>query len=159
MLTTVAFIIALILFLVGLAGTVLPGLPDSPLIWLGMIVYGLITGFDNLGPWFFTGQAFIALAIMGTDYLFTALGSRYLGGTKAAFWGAAFGLLIGLFFIPAGLLIGPFLGAAIFDLLSRRQTGKVLKSGFGATLGILGALPIKLLLEAVMIIWFIFRII
>ncbi|HED23898.1 MAG TPA: DUF456 domain-containing protein [Firmicutes bacterium] len=159
MITAIALFTAFILFLIGLAGTVLPVLPGAPVIWLGMIAYSLIAGFEQFDPWFFIGQAVLALAVMGIDYLFTALGSRYLGGTRAAFWGAAIGLLIGLFFIPAGHLLGPFIGATVFDLLARRHTGRALKSGFGATLGIVGALPIKLLLEVVMITWFIFRII
>ena len=159
MLDLIAIIVASIFFLTGLVGTLLPVMPGAPVIWLGMLVYGFIAGFENLGTYFFLIQALLALSVMGVDYLFTALGSRYFGGSKAALWGAAGGLLVGLFFFPVGLLIGPFLGAAMADILFRRNADQAVKSGIGASLGFWSALPIKLALEAVMITWFIFRII
>ncbi len=158
MLNIIALIIASLFFLIGLVGTLVPIMPGAPIIWLGMLIYGFIAGFENIGPTFLVFQAFLALSVMGVDYLFTAMGSHYFGGTKAAIWGAAGGLLVGLFFFPIGLLIGPFVGATAADLLSRRKTAPAVKSGIGASLGFLSALPIKLAIETVMIIWFIFRI-
>lgn len=155
----IAIVVAAIFFLVGLAGTLLPVMPGAPLIWVGMLVYGLIAGFDNLGILFFLIQALLALAVMGVDYLFAALGSRYFGGSKAALWGAALGLLVGIFFFPVGLLIGPFLGAALADLLFMKRTDQAIKTGIGASIGFWTALPIKLGLEAVMITWFIIKVI
>ncbi len=154
----IALIAASLLFLIGLVGTLFPILPGAPVIWLGMLVYGFIAGFENLGLYFFLIQALLALTVMGIDYLFAAMGTHYFGGTKAALLGAAAGLLVGLFFFPVGLLIGPFLGAVLADLIFRRHTGQALKSGIGASLGFWSALPIKLALETVMIIWFIVRI-
>lgn len=155
---TIALIVVSIFFLTSLAGTVLPVIPEAPLIVVGMVVYGLIAGFDNLGLYFFVGQIILALAVIGVDYLTTALGSRYFGGSKAAMWGSAAGLLVGLFFFPIGLLIGPFLGAVIADLIFRRHAGQAFKSGVGASLGFWSALPIKLILKGIMIVWFFIRI-
>ncbi len=159
MIEVIALIVASLLFIVGLIGTLLPIMPGAPVIWLGMLIYGFIAGFENIGLYFMLAQAFLAVAVMAVDYAFTALGSRYLGGSKAAFFGAAAGLLIGIFFFPFGLILGPFLGAAIADLIYRRKTDLAIKSGFGASLGFLSALPIKLTIEAIMITWFIVRII
>lgn len=158
MLNIIALIIASLFFLIGLVGTLVPIMPGAPIIWLGMLIYGLIAGFENIGPTFLVVQALLALSVMGVDYLFTAMGSHYFGGSKAAIWGAAGGLLVGLFFFPIGLLIGPFIGATAADLLFRRKTGPAVRSGIGASLGFLSALPIKLAIETVMIIWFLFRI-
>jgi uncharacterized protein YqgC (DUF456 family) len=52
-----------ILFLSGLVGTILPVLPGPALIWAGMLVYGLIAGFENLGPGFLVIQALLVLCI------------------------------------------------------------------------------------------------
>lgn len=158
MIEIIAIIIVFIFFLAGLFGTLFPGMPGPPLIWAGMLVYGFIAGFQDLGAFFLIAQAALALLVMGVDYLFSALGSKVFGGSKAALWGAALGLLIGLFFFPYGLLLGPFLGAAVAELLVRSKSDQVFRSGVGATLGFWGALPIKLALEAVMIVWFIARI-
>jgi uncharacterized protein len=155
---TIAIIIASTFFIASLIGTVVPIIPEAPLIVVGMVIYGLIAGFDNLGFSFFVGQIILALAVIGVDYLTTAIGSRYFGGSKAAMWGSALGLLIGLFFFPIGLLIGPFLGAAVADFIFRRQTGQAFRSGVGASLGFWSALPIKLALKGIMIGWFVIRI-
>lgn len=150
----VALIIASLFFITGIVGSILPVLPGAPLIWVGMIIYGFMAGFEGLPWWFFAGQGLLALLIMGVDYLASALGSRYFGGTKAAFWGAMIGLLIGLFFFPIGLIVGPFTGAVIAELIFARKTDQALKAGLGAFVGFWGGLPIKLILEAAMIAWF-----
>lgn len=155
---TVAVILASLLFLTGLAGSVIPALPDAPLILAGMLVYGLLAGFDNLPLWFFAVQACLAAAIMGIDYLATALGSRYFGGSRAAFWGGIVGLVIGFFFFPIGLLAGPFLGALLAELLFTKNPRQSLRSGIGALIGFWSALPFKLGLGIVMIAWFFIRI-
>lgn len=159
LLEVLALIVAIIFFLVGLTGTLFPVLPGAPLIWLGMLIYALIAGFTPFDTVFFVTQALLALVVMGIDYLFSALGSRYFGGSQAAFWGAAVGLLVGLFFFPLGLLVGPFLGATLAELIFGRYSLEALKAGFGAFLGFFMALPAKLLLEAGMITWFAWRII
>jgi uncharacterized protein len=155
----IAIIVTAIFFLIGVTGTLLPVLPGAPVIWLGMLAYGLIAGFNNLGLFFFFGQALLALAVMGVDYLFTAMGSRYFGGSRAALWGAAAGLIVGLLFFPIGLLIGPFLGAALADFIFTRRTDRAIRSGVGASLGFWSALPMKLILEGIMITWFVLSII
>lgn len=155
---TIALTVAGILFLAGLAGTLLPVLPGPLFIWIGMLLYGLIAGFENTGPGFLMMQALLALCVFGVDYFFSALGTRYFGGSRAALWGAAIGLMFGVLFFPVGLLVGPFAGAAIADLLFRGRAVQALKSGVGASIGFWIALPVKLGLEAVMIIWFILRI-
>lgn len=155
---TIAIIVVSIFFLTSLVGTVLPIIPEAPMIVVGMVIYGLIAGFDELGLYFFIGQTILALAIIGVDYLTTAIGSRYFGGTKAAMWGSAIGLLVGLLFFPIGLLIGPFLGAALADYAFRRNSDQAIRSGVGASLGFWAALPIKLILKGIMIGWFFTRI-
>ncbi|HOL17742.1 MAG TPA: DUF456 family protein, partial [Bacillota bacterium] len=143
-----ALIVALLLFITGVVGSFVPVLPGAPLIWLGMIIYGAMTGFRGLTWWFFTGQALLALAVMGIDYLASAVGSRYFGGGKAAFYGAMLGLLAGVFIGPVGLLVGPFAGAVIAELIFGRKTDQALRAGLGAFIGFWGGMPVKLLLEA-----------
>jgi uncharacterized protein len=155
---TIAIIVVSIFFFTSLVGTILPIIPEAPLIVVGIVIYGLIAGFDELSLYFFIGQIILAIAIIGVDYLTTAMGSRYFGGSKAAMWGSAVGLLVGLFFFPIGLLIGPFLGAALADYFFRRSTDQAIRSGLGASLGIWVAIPIKLILKGIMFGWFFVRI-
>ncbi|MGB4681607.1 MAG: DUF456 domain-containing protein, partial [Dethiobacteria bacterium] len=108
-----AFVIASLFFAVGIVGTFAPVLPGAPLIWLGMLIFGIMTGFEKLGWLFYLLQGLLAVAVLGVDYLATALGSRYFGASKAAALGALLGLVVGLFFFPIGLLVGPFAGAVL----------------------------------------------
>ncbi|MFO7952139.1 MAG: DUF456 domain-containing protein [Bacillota bacterium] len=154
----IAIIIVSIFFLASLVGTVLPMIPEAPFMVVGIVIYGLIAGFDELSLYFFIGQIILALAIIGVDYLTTAIGSQYFGGSKAAMWGSVVGLLVGLLFFPIGLLIGPFLGAALAEFFFGRRTDQAIRSGVGASLGFWFAFPLKLILKGIMIGWFFTRI-
>ncbi len=149
-----ALILASVLFVVGVIGSFAPVLPGSPLIWLGMLLYALLTGFEPFSILFFVLQGLLALAVMGVDYLATALGSKHLGGSKAALWGSMLGLLVGFFYFPIGLLVGPFLGAVLFDLIFSRKPEQAVRAGLGATIGFWLGFPFKLALELIMIVWF-----
>ncbi|HPU01281.1 MAG: DUF456 domain-containing protein [Firmicutes bacterium] len=149
-----AFVIASLFFAVGIVGTFAPVLPGAPLIWLGMLIFGIMTGFEKLGWLFYLLQGLLAVAVLGVDYLATALGSRYFGASKAAALGALLGLVVGLFFFPIGLLVGPFAGAVLFELILTRQPENALRSGLGAVIGFWSGAAIKLILEIGMIVWF-----
>jgi len=154
-----AIIVAVILFLLGILGTIVPLLPGAPMIWTGMLIYGLIAGFEGLPFSFFLMQGILALAVMGVDYLMTFLGTHFFGGSRAAFWGAALGLFLGLiFFNVPGLLIGTFVGAIAGELMIKNDFQQAAYSGIGALVGFLGGIPFKLFLEVIMITWFVLAI-
>lgn len=152
--TVVALIVAFLFFGAGIAGTLIPILPGAPLIWLGMFVFGLLAGFEKLSGTFFLVQGLLAVAVMGLDYLATALGSRYFGASRAAVFGALAGLVTGLFFFPIGLLAGPFIGAILFEFLFARRIKIALRAGLGAVVGFWSGALLKIALEIGMITWF-----
>ena len=57
----------------------------------------------------------------------------------------ALSILAGLFFVPVGILLGPFLGAFLGELFARKPVGAALKGGFGAFLGFLSGVFLKIL--------------
>ena len=57
----------------------------------------------------------------------------------------ALSILAGLFFVPVGILLGPFLGAFLGELIARKPVGAALKGGFGAFLGFLSGVFLKIL--------------
>ncbi|MEW6446715.1 MAG: DUF456 domain-containing protein [Bacillota bacterium] len=151
---TVGLVLAVIFFLAGLAGTILPVLPGSPLILIGMVVYGLFTGFQNLSIYFFLGQAAAVCLTFIVDYLANAWGVARYGGSKTAIWGGALGLLVGAFLGPVGIILGPFLGAFLGELLASGRSAHSVRVGIGSLLGFLGGTLIKIGIETAMIIWF-----
>lgn len=152
------FLLALPFIVGGVAGTLLPVLPGTLLIWIGFLFYALLNGFADLGLVFFVGQ----LALVGVsylvDFLATAYGVRRYGGSKAAAWGAVLGSLLVFVIGPLGILIGPLLGAVIGELFMGEQVRQAMHAGFGSFLGLVGGSLAKLAIAGLMIAWFVVRI-
>ncbi len=150
-----AVILASVLFIVGIIGSVVPTIPGVILIYVGMLLYGVITGFTNLTANFLVGQGLSTLLVLGMDYLTTALGAKKFGASRYAVWGAVLGLFLGvLLFNFPGIIFGPFLGAFIGETIKGTSTSNALKSSLGTLIGVVGGIFIKLFVIVIMIIWF-----
>ncbi|MBU7314455.1 MULTISPECIES: DUF456 domain-containing protein [Paenibacillus] len=151
-----AWIIVVILFLVGMAGAVYPVLPGALAIYAAFFVYGFMVGFEPFGVWFWLVQTTIVAVLMVADYAVSAVGVKKFGGTRASVIGSTIGLLIGPFVIPvAGLLIGPFLGAVVGELIVGTEFRQAVRAGIGALVGFFSGLVVKLVLQLLMIVLFI----
>lgn len=152
---TTALILAIIFFIAGLLGTILPILPGAILIYAGMLIYGFMTRFATLDANFFLLQALVLVLTFTVDFLASAVGSRHFNGSKQAAWGAIIGTILGLIiFGPLGIAIGPFLGAVVAELLRGIQLNQAIHVGFGTLVGFLGGTILKLGAEVLMIIYF-----
>ncbi|MDD3365436.1 MAG: DUF456 domain-containing protein, partial [Syntrophomonas sp.] len=89
------------------------------------------------------------------DYLSTYWGAKYFGSSKKGLYGAVIGSFVGLFiFPPAGLLIGPWVGAIIGEFLEGNDWNKALRSGMGAVIGLFSGIAFKVILATLMLISF-----
>ncbi|NLZ53058.1 MAG: DUF456 domain-containing protein [Thermoanaerobacteraceae bacterium] len=148
-------VICIILFILGLLGTVLPVLPGAILIYGGMLIYGIMTGFESINVNFFLLQALILIIIFLIDFIASIIGTRHFGGSKQAIWGAGIGTILGLILMPPiGIFIGPFLGAVIAEILLGNELQQAVRVGIGSLIGILGGTLLKLCMEIIMIIYF-----
>ncbi|MBV1759225.1 MAG: DUF456 domain-containing protein [Dethiosulfatibacter sp.] len=148
-------IIAIVFFVVGFIGTVLPILPGVILVFSGMVVYGILTNFHDLNIYFFLMQGVAMILVFVIDFIASTVGIRKFDGSKQAAVGGAFGIIIGLIVLgPLGIAIGPFIGAVGVELLSGKDMNHSIKSGFGSLIGILGGTILKLFTEAIMISYF-----
>lgn len=148
---TAYLILAAILVVVGLAGTVLPVLPGTLLVLVGLFVAAWADGFQRVGWVGLTIIAVLALLSWAADFLGSVLGAKRVGASPLALVGAAAGGLVGIFFGIPGLLVGPFVGAVAGEWLARgrlRQAGKV---GIGTWLGLLVAAVAKVAIAFLMI--------
>lgn len=151
-----AWFFILLLLGVALAGCVIPLLPGHPLILAAALIADLFL--PNVHIAWYHWLILIVLCAVGVfgDNLFSLWGARRFGSTKAGLWGCLAGAVLGLFFAPWGLLIGPFAGAVTAELIVSRNTiGSSLHSGLGAFLGTLAGFLFKLAVALVMIVYLI----
>lgn len=141
---SVYYVLAAILVLVGVAGTVLPALPGLPLVFAGMLLAAWAGGFEEVGGWMLGLLGLLTLLSLGVDFMATALGAKRVGASRLALVGAVIGTFAGLAFGIVGVFIGPFVGALIGELIHGRKVGHAAKVGFGTWLGILLGTALKL---------------
>ena len=141
---TLYYVLAGILILVGVAGTVLPALPGVPLVFVGMLLAAWAGGFEQVGGWMLLLLGVLTVLSIGIDLLATAMGAKRVGASKLALVGAVVGTFAGLFFGPVGLLACPFIGALAGELIHGREVRKATRVGFGTWLGILVGTVLKI---------------
>lgn len=147
--STFWIILAVIMILVGLLGSVVPGLAGPPFSWLGILFIHLSDAAD-FSLTFLLITAAIAAIITVMDYVIPSMSTKHHGGSKAGVWGCNIGLIIsivGLPFGPTGLLgvvFWPFVGAFVGELISGKQKREALRAAWGAFLGFLAGTGLKL---------------
>ncbi len=155
-----AVFITLAVILFGIAGTFLPIIPGVPLIFIAIAAYGWYEGFQMITPRYIVILAGVTVLSLFVDYLSTYLGAKYFGSSKKGLWGAVLGSISGLFIIPpVGLLICPWVGAVVGELLEGNDWNKALRSGMGAVIGLFSGIFFKVSLAALMTISFVYIII
>ncbi len=124
-------LVTLLAMLVGLAGSVLPGLPGVTLIFLSALVYAFSTGFEVVGvPVLLLLFLFAAVAFVA-DFVATSYGARRFGasnwGTVGGAVGGLVGALLGLLLAGVGsmfgLIFGTIGGVFLGEYLGRRRQG------------------------------------
>jgi uncharacterized protein YqgC (DUF456 family) len=137
----IGFSLALGIMGVGLAGSVLPGIPSTPLVMLAAIGHRIYFGDASVGNWGLAMLGALMVLSLVLDYLASMLGAKKLGATRRGVLGAVVGGLIGIFFAPVGVILGPFLGAMAFEMIGGREWKEASRAGLGAVLGLfVGAL-------------------
>lgn len=145
------WLLAGLLVIAGLAGTVIPALPGAPLVFAGLFIGAWIGDFQSVG-WITVGiLAALGGAAWVVDFLAGAAGARYLGASSRAFWGATLGAIVGIFFGLIGMLLGPFIGAMLGELSGGSTLVNSGRAGLGAWLGMVVATAVKLTLVFLMI--------
>ena len=148
------YLVAAALMVVGLVGTIVPSLPGIPLIFGGIWLIAAVDRYHHLGLWWLLGIAVVGAIGLTLDLLAGALGAKRVGASKQAVWGALLGTVIGLFFGLPGLLLGPFVGAALGELAAGNSILRSTNVGVSAWLGIIFGTIIKLVSSLIMVALF-----
>jgi len=142
-------ILAAFFMLLGIIGSFLPVLPGPLTSWFGLLILHL-TDAVPMNWTFLIITLFFALVIWLIDYIIPAIGTKKFGGSKAGMIGTTLGLIIGLIFLgPFGIIVGPFAGAYIGELLNKSDSKTALKAAFGSFLGFLTSTFIKFIVAII----------
>jgi len=149
--TPLMWILSLMLVGVGLAGTLLPGLPGTPLVFGGLLLAAWADGFQNVGVGTVVILAVVTALAFCVDFISSSIGARGAGASREAVVGAALGTLVGIFFGFAGIILGPFVGAVVGEYLARRNLTQAGRAGVATWVGFILGIGVKLMLAFTMV--------
>ena len=135
--------LGLCLLIAGFVGCILPAIPGPPLSYLALLALKA-TRFADYSVKLLLIFAGITAVVTVLDYVLPIWGTKKLGGSRAGTIGAIAGLMVGLFFAPFGIIIGPFAGAVAGELIAGHNINFAFRSGFGAFIGFLFGVAMKL---------------
>ena len=144
-------VLGFFVMLIGILGSFLPALPGPPVSWLGLFLLYLTKAIPN--DWVVLGITLaIAIIVFALDYIIPAVGTKKFGGTKSGMIGTLIGLLIALIF-PIfgifGIIIWPFVGALVGELINKADSKTALKAAFGSFIGFLTGTFLKFVVTMV----------
>ncbi len=141
---TIAIITAIIIIsALGIAGAIIPAIPGTPL----NVVALLITFFafpGQITTGLLIGLIVAAVIVMILDYIAPVWFTKVGGGNKKAIWGSMIGVVVGLLFMPLGLIVGPLAGAFIGELISGTAPNKAIKVSLWSLLAFVLTTGLKL---------------
>ncbi len=138
----------------GLIGCVVPMIPGPVLSFAGLLFLLPTNHSPSVTALVLWGIASLVVTML--DYVVSAWGTKKFNGSRFGFWGCFIGTLAGLFFLPIGIIAGPFLGAFLGELIAGRKVEDSALSGVGALVGFMAGTLVKLLVSGLIIAWFFF---
>lgn len=148
---TFLLILGFLFMLIGIIGSFIPILPGPTLSWVGLLLLYLTKTVED--DWMFLGITLVvALIVFALDYIIPVMGTKKFGGSKAGMFGTTVGLLVAIFF-PIfgifGIVIWPFLGALIGELINKAESKDAMKAAFGSFLGFLTGTFLKFVIAVI----------
>ena len=154
-------IVAVLLVVAGIAGTILPMLPGVPLVFAGLLLAAWHGGFAQVSILTMVIIGVIAAMAWAVDFVASIATAKKFGASQYALWGAGIGAVVGIAGGIVGLIIGPAIGAVIGELIthknatkqaiSKEATTKATTVGIAAGLGFVLALAVKIVLVLTML--------
>lgn len=146
------WLFTIVLFAVGLIGTIVPVLPGTTIILAAAIIHRLMLGAEKSIGWrAITVLVLLTLLSYVFDFLGSYFGAKYFGATKWGAFGAIIGAMVGVFFGIIGLFVGPVMGAVAGEFIAGKRMIDAGRAGWGSLLGNLGGTLAKLIIALAMI--------
>lgn len=133
-------ILSLVLLIAGIVGCVIPVIPGPFVAYLGLLALIPASSAPSTAALVFFGLLTAVVTVL--DYVVPALGAKRFNCSRWGTIGCLLGTLIGVFFLPVGLLF-PFVGAFLGELIARKPVRAAALGALGAFLGFLSGVLIK----------------
>jgi uncharacterized protein YqgC (DUF456 family) len=133
--------VAIVIF--GVVSLVAPILPGVAIIYAGILVIAWADDFTRIGPFILMVMLALTLVALVADNVAGLLGARKAGASAWGVFGAGVGALAGLFLGLPGVILGPALGALVFEYARNPDARRAMRAGVGGLLGFVFAVIAK----------------
>ena len=152
--------LTIVLFALSFVGIVYPIIPSVVAIWGGFVVYQFLINPNELSIWFWISMAILSAVLIAADLIANSYFVKKYGGSKTSEKIAAIATIVGSFILPPfGIILVPFLAVFVTEYILHKDSKEALKIGFATIIGFLGGSMAKVLIQLLMIVWFIFAVI
>lgn len=149
--TAALWVVAVLLVVVGAAGTILPALPGVPLIFGGVLLAAWAEDFQRISGWTVGVLAVLAVIGLVVDYIAASLYAKRAGASRQGIIGAALGTVAGIFTGLWGLIFMPLVGAAVGEFMAHKNALRAGRIGVATWFGLLIATAVKIAVAFTMI--------
>lgn len=160
MVNILIWLVIVVLFIASFVGLLYPIIPSSLLIWVGFLLYHFIIDSTSLNLFFWSVMVGWTIVVLVADIIANSFFVKRSGGSKWGERGAAIAVIVGSFIIPPfGIIIIPFITVLAIEMVQKNTIQKAFKTALGSLLGFLGGTLVKIIIQTIMIIWFIIEVI
>ena len=145
------WLLSAVLVLLGLAGTVLPLLPGTLLVWAGLLLGAWIDDFTRVSEVTVVLLTLLAALAWALDFVAGLMGAKRAGASTQALVGAAVGTVVGIFMGLIGVLFMPLIGAGIGEYWAQKNQQRAAKVALATWLGLILGMVAKVVIAFVMV--------
>jgi len=128
--------------LLGLVGCFVPVLPGPAIAYAGLWILYAVGWAPPMSQLAIGAGVLVAVTLV--DYIVPSLCAKKFKCSGWGVWGCFIGSIVGLFFMPLGIILGPFIGTVAGELIAGKEIAASLRGGIGALLGFVVCLGLKL---------------
>ncbi len=150
---TLLIVLAGLLLITGMLGSILPLLPGIPLSYAGILLLHF-TDKVQFSTNFLVFWAVIVFVVQILDYILPLIATRKFGSSRKALIGSTIGLFAGFFIGPWGIITGPLLGTLIAEYIITGNGIRALKATFGSFIGVMAGTISKLIVAGFLIYYY-----
>jgi uncharacterized protein YqgC (DUF456 family) len=147
---TLFAVLAVICGLIGFIGAIVPVLPGTIVSFLGLLLLHFAE-WSQVSSTQLLVWGIISLLVIALDYVLPGYFSKLFGGSKRGIMGANIGVFAGILFGPWGIILGPFIGAFVGEMLNDNSSKELaFKVACGSLLSFFTGTGLKLVTGGMM---------